>query len=152
MVISKLQNTMQTTTKHKVTMHRVTLKDILFHDQKVKVQDKYSMTQVGKKFCLHIYIYIYVNQCTENNEKGYSQKCSQVLSLSRGMERGSVQGKKAFIFHIFHSTYALLVFSYDDSLFAYYIIKHTHMRYDKYNYCCMVLVVVLSCSVVSDSL
>ena len=44
MVISKLQNTMQTTTKHKVTTHRVTLKDILFHDQKVKVQDKYSMT------------------------------------------------------------------------------------------------------------
>jgi len=44
MVISKLQSTMQTATKHKVNTHIVTLKDTLFHDQKVKVQDKYSMT------------------------------------------------------------------------------------------------------------
>ena len=44
MGISKLQNTTQTATKHNVNMHIVTLKDILFHDQKVKVQDKYSMT------------------------------------------------------------------------------------------------------------
>ena len=44
MVISKPQNTMQTATKHKINKHIVTMKDILFHDQKLKVQDKYSMT------------------------------------------------------------------------------------------------------------
>lgn len=43
MGISKLQNTMQTTTKHKGNMHIVTLKDIPFHDQS-KGADKYSMT------------------------------------------------------------------------------------------------------------